>query len=105
MAKPFSNSEVQALIEDLQREIKVLHEKVELYNRCYEKGLYGYVDLKFHALSEIEHKTKLIALLQFPERNPQLYIRFDLFPKPVQLQDGKPRKRSNSSRNTKVIRP
>lgn len=81
--KSITLSEVKEMIAELQADIDEGHRKIKTYDECMAKGLYGYVDLKFKVQSEIEQKQKLIELLQHPERNPQLSIRFDVSPKPL----------------------
>lgn len=80
MGKPLKKSDIEQMIADLRFTLKEKQRSLARYNEFIASGSDLY-DIKFKTEDEITFLEKQIFLLEHPERNPQLYINFDVAPK------------------------
>jgi predicted phage-related endonuclease len=84
--KAITSDWIRQQIEELKAENIELEGNVKLYQESIEKGLTGMIDLKWKALDQIDENNRYILLLEKPELNPQLTLRFDISPKALKIE-------------------
>lgn len=85
MPSNYTTQFITEMTDQLQVQLDEKKRKVKLYQEHIDKGMIGFYDLLFLTKDEIEFIEKQIDLMKHPEKNPQLYIRFDVQPKVLKV--------------------